>query len=63
MKKNLMWILLGAFLIWIYLQMKMKPSMPLQTSPLPVNLYTNGSANGNGMDVALRKNFRQQPYG
>jgi hypothetical protein len=54
-----------VFLVVIISTAKNKPSVQVanRPSPLPVNQYTNGVANGNTNDVESRKNFRQQPVG
>lgn len=52
-------------IIAIWAIMKRYPAMAAirnTPSPLPSGLYTSGSVS-NGMDVRLRKNFQQQPYG
>lgn len=57
--------ILGVFLVFILSMMYHNPSKTIANTPapLPINLYTNGVANGNTNDVANRTNFLQQPVG
>lgn len=57
-------LILGLFLAGIYAVMKKCSSTRVNDtqSPLPSGMYTSGSVN-NGMDVARRVNFQQQPVG
>jgi hypothetical protein len=58
-------VVLGVFLVVIFSFAKNMPSVSVvrRDAPLPINLYTNGVANGNTNDVMSRTNFRQQPVG
>jgi DMSO reductase anchor subunit len=57
--------ILGVFLVFIFSMMYHNPTVTTYNTPapLPINLYTNGVANGNTNDVANRVNFLQQPVG
>lgn len=61
----MMLLCLALFGVIIWAIMKRYPaSVNIQNtpSPLPSGMYTSGSIS-NGMDVARRRNFNQQPYG
>ncbi len=64
--KNIFWwvfIIIGLYFVYeLYVKNIYSPKTRSST-PLPVNLNTNGVANGNTNDVASRINFRQQPVG
>ena len=60
-------LLIGLFLIAIWSIARRYPAGSSgaahdRKSPLPSGMYTSGSIS-NGMDVARRVNFQQQPYG
>lgn len=62
-KEMWIWLLLGIGLVWIISNMLKYPAVTDRKPPLPINLKTNGVANGNTNDVLNRVNFQQQPYG
>lgn len=54
---------LAVIIAWAWMERYPANIIRDTTSPLPVNLKTNGNLNGNGMDIAYRTNFQQQPNG
>ncbi len=56
--------IIAGLLIIAWAWAERHPARFLSTGPaLPINLKTNGVADGNTNNVANRVNFQQQPYG